>query len=47
MGYHQKAKCSQHGCRGILRIKHQGCYAKSASWDDQGENDHFSSTTLV
>jgi hypothetical protein len=30
-----------------LKIKHQGSYGKLASWDDQGENDHFSSMSLV
>jgi hypothetical protein len=31
MGYHQLAKCSQHGGQEILKRKHQGSYAKLAS----------------
>ncbi len=47
MGYHQQAKCSQHGCWEILKIKHQGSCGKLASHDDWGKNDHFFGTTFV
>jgi hypothetical protein len=41
MGYHQQAKCSQHGCQEISRRKHQGSYGKSPSQGDYGKNIIF------
>ncbi len=42
MGYHQQAKCPQHGCWEILKRK-QGSFLRMMG----GGNDHFFGTTFV
>jgi hypothetical protein len=47
MGYHQQAKCSQHGCWEISKRKQQGSCGKSTSQDDFRKNDHFFGQELL